>query len=110
MGVGGGGGGGVGGPEGGGGNSGGGGGGGGLSGDPNLDNMKSSPTTAPSTPQQQPDPHTSLEGFMANFIPGEHVRLYYVESRFNHRENGCSRPVRDYNVRGQSNVWRLPKY
>ncbi len=81
--MGGGGGGGVGGPEGGGGNSGG---GGGLSGDPNLDNMKSSPTTAPSTPQQQPDPHTSLEGFMANFIPGEHVRLYLVKSRFNKRE------------------------
>jgi hypothetical protein len=49
------------------------GGGGGLNGDPNLDNMKSSPTTAPSTPQQQSDQHNSLEGFMGNFIPGEHV-------------------------------------
>ncbi len=54
--------------------------GGGLNGDPNLDNMKSSPTTAPSTPQQQSDPHNSLEGFMGNFIPGEHVseKVHYT--------------------------------
>jgi hypothetical protein len=63
------------------------GGSGGLSGDPNLENMKSSPTTAPSTPQQQADPHASLEGFMANFIPGEHVRSFPLLTLYV-KENG----------------------
>ena len=37
-----------------------------------LENMKSSPTTAPTTPAQPPDP----------FFQGENVRMQFLRSRF----------------------------